>query len=45
MANYRLYFKDPRSGHITTFESIEAADDEAAIAAAERRRGWRPLEL
>lgn len=45
MAYYRLYFLDPRSGHITAFESIEADDDEAATAAAERHRGWQPLEL
>lgn len=45
MAYYRLYFLDPRSGHITAFESIEADDDEAAAAAAERHRGWQPLEL
>ena len=45
VANYRLYFMDPRSGHITAFEALEAADDQAAIAAAERHRGWQPLEL
>ena len=45
MSYYRLYFMNPRSGHITAFESIEAADDAAAIAAAERHRGRQPLEL
>ncbi len=45
VAYYRLYFMDPRSGHITAYESIEAADDEAATAGAERHRGWQPLEL
>ena len=45
MAYYRLYFMDPRSGHIAAFESIEAADDEAAVAAAERHVGRQPLEL
>lgn len=45
MTYYRLYFMDPRSGHIAAFESIEAEDDAAAIAAAERHLGWQPLEL
>jgi hypothetical protein len=42
---YRLYFMDPHSGHISAFESVDAADDEAATAAAERHLGWQPLEL
>ena len=45
MAYYRLYFMDPRSGHIAAFESIEAADDDAAAAAAEKHLGWQALEL
>ena len=45
MAYYRLYFMDPRNGHISAFESIEAEDDSQAIAAAESRTGWQPLEL
>ena len=45
MAYYRLYFMDPRSGHIAAFESIEAPDDEAAIATADAHRGWQVLEL
>jgi hypothetical protein len=45
VAYYRLYFMDPRSGHIAAFESIEAAHDAAALVAAERHRGWQPLEL
>ena len=45
MAYYRLYFMDPRSGHIAAFEAIEAPDDEAALLAAEKHRGWQPLEL
>ncbi len=45
MAYYRLYFMDPRSGHISAFESIDAADDADAIAAAEKHVGWQPLEL
>lgn len=42
---YRLYFMDPRSGHIAAFESLEADDDDAAVAAAEKHLGWQPLEL
>ena len=45
MAYYRLYFMDPRSGHISAFESIDAEGDEAALAAAERHVGGRALEL
>jgi hypothetical protein len=45
MAYYRLYFMDPRSGHISAFESIEAEDDSGALALAEPHRGWQPLEL
>ena len=45
MAYYRLYFMDPRSGHISAFESIEADDDEAAVATAEKHQGWQALEL
>lgn len=45
MAYYRLYFMDPRSGHIIAFEPIEVAGDEAAIAHAEKHVGWQPLEL
>jgi len=45
MAYYRLYFMDPRSGHISAFEAIEAEDDEAALAACEKHQGWQPLEL
>ena len=45
MAYYRLYFIEPRSGHISAFEEITADDDEEAIAASERHQGWRPLEL
>ena len=45
MAYYRLYFMDPRSGHISAFEAIEADNDEAALAACEKHQGWQPLEL
>ena len=45
MAYYRLYFMDPRSGHIAAFEEIEADCDEQAIAETEKYRGWQPLEL
>ena len=45
MAYYRLYFMDPRSGHIAAFEEIEAESDDDAVAAAERYRGRQPLEL
>jgi hypothetical protein len=45
MAYYRLYFIDPRRGHIAAFEEIEAEGDDHAIAAAEKYRGWQPLEL
>ena len=45
MAYYRLYFMDPRTGHISAFESIDADSDEAAAAAAEKHVGWQALEL
>ena len=45
MAYYRLYFMDPRSGHISAFEAIEADDDQAAITISEKHLGWQPLEL
>lgn len=45
MAYYRLYFMDPRSGHISAFEAIEAEDDETAVRLAEAHLGWQPLEL
>ena len=45
MVHYRLYFMDPRSGHIAAFEAIEAEDDAQAIGLAEGHRGWQPLEL
>ena len=45
MTYYRLYFMDPRSGHISAFESIEADSDEAALAAAEKHVGTQALEL
>jgi hypothetical protein len=45
MAYYRLYFMDPRSGHISTYQSIDADDDETAAATAEKHLGRQPLEL
>lgn len=45
MAYYRLYFMDPRSGHISAFESIEAETDEAALVVAEKHLGGQALEL
>ena len=45
MAYYRLYFIDPRNGHIAACEEIAADGDAEACAAAERHRGWQPLEL
>lgn len=43
MAYYRLYFV--QRGHFVRFEEIDAEDDEAAIAMAERRIGPLSLEL
>ena len=45
MASYRLYFMDPRSGHIERVEPFEANGDEDAIARAESHRSAAPLEL
>ena len=45
MAYYRLYFMNPRSGHIDRFESIEAEGDAAAVAAADAHQGRQPMEL
>jgi hypothetical protein len=42
---YRLYFLNPRSGHIIRFAEFEAVDDEAAIALAAEQEGPQPLEL
>jgi hypothetical protein len=45
MRYYRLYFMDRFSGHIDHFREFEAADDDAALAIAERWREDRPMEL
>lgn len=45
MRYYRLYFMDPFSGHIDHFREFEAADDDSAVAVAERWREDRPMEL
>jgi len=45
MRYYRLYFMDRFSGHIDHFREFEAADDDAAVAIAERWREDRPMEL
>lgn len=45
MAHYRLYFMNPRNGHIERFESIEAEGDGAAAAAADAHQGRQPMEL
>jgi hypothetical protein len=41
---YRLYFIDPRSGHIARFTEIHAPDDAAATELASEIE-HRPLEL
>jgi hypothetical protein len=45
MRYYRLYFMDRFSGHIDHFREFEAADDDAALAIAERWREDRSMEL
>ena len=42
---YRLYFMDPRTGHIIRFVEQEAADDQSALALAREQEGAHPLEL
>ena len=45
MNYYRLYLLSHSDGHFVGCEEIEAADDVAAVRAAELRRGTYPLEL
>jgi hypothetical protein len=45
MLYYRLYYFDGFSGHIDHFREFEAADDAAAIMAAERWSDGRLMEL
>lgn len=45
MVYYRLYRLAEPGGRFVGFEEIEAADDDAAIAAAEAYRGAQALEL
>ena len=45
MLYYRLYFMNPRSGHIDRFAEFEAPDHQAAIALAAEHEGAQPLEL
>lgn len=44
MAEYRLYFLNPQSGHIDRLRTIEAGDDMQAISIAVRE-SHRPLEV
>ena len=45
VAFYRLYFMNPRNGHIERFESIAAEGDAAAMMAADAHQGRQPMEL
>ena len=45
MLYYRLYYFDRFSGHIDHFREFEAADDDSALALAERWRDGRSMEL
>jgi len=45
MLYYRLYYFDRFSGHIDHFREFEAADDDAALALAERWGDGRSMEL
>lgn len=43
--HYRLYFMDPRTGHIIRFDEYEAPDDQAALTQAREQEGANPLEV
>ncbi len=45
MSYYRLYVMNRSSGHIESFDEIEAADDAEAVRLAGRQAGTQPLEL
>jgi hypothetical protein len=45
LAYYRLYFMQPRTGHIVRFQEFEAANDEAAVECAEAQQVSDPMEL
>jgi hypothetical protein len=44
MRTYRLYFRDPRNGHIVDRCSFEAQGDLAAIQTAATMRDGRPAD-
>lgn len=45
MSYYRLYFMNPRDGHILRFAEFSAPDDAAAFVLAREHEGENPLEL
>ncbi|WP_116090339.1 hypothetical protein [Sphingomonas crusticola] len=45
MTHYRLYFMNPRSGHIDRAQDLDAPDDQAALRLASTYDGIHPLEL
>lgn len=45
MSYYRLYTMNRSSGHIESFDEIEAVDDAEAVRLAARQVGAQPLEL
>ncbi len=45
MDYYRLYTMNRSSGHIESFDEIEAADDAEAVRLAAGHVGAQPLEL
>lgn len=45
MPDYRLYFLDRQSGHIERAETLNAADDVAAIHRIQLRGSPEPMEL
>lgn len=45
MPGYRLYFLDRHSGHIERAETLQAADDVAAIHRIQLRGSTEPMEL
>lgn len=45
MSYYRLYTMNRSSGHIESFDEIEAVNDAEAVQLAGRQVGPQPLEL
>lgn len=45
MPDYRLYFLDRETGHIERAETLQAADDVAAIHRIQLRGSAEPMEL